>query len=131
MLAAAPVAARRPLQTRRLTRSLSTQLKTFPQGKSAVNHLAPAARTPAYSPRLEPVADRRHQQIARLVEVGLRSRDRVEDPAREQLLARAVEGPRTQHRRDGAAEGSALLAVGDDLRDPLVGAANLLEVGLA
>src|SRR5436305_3294218 len=87
--------------------------------------------TPAYSPRLEPVADRRHQQIACRVEVGLRGGDRAEDPGGEQLLDGAVEGHRGEHRGDVATQGAAPLPLFDDPGDPLVGAADLLEVGLA
>src|SRR5690348_7118391 len=86
---------------------------------------------PAYSPRLESVADGRHQEVASRVEVGLRGWDRAEDPAREQLLDGAVEGHRGEHRLDVATQSAAPLPLLDDPGDPLVGAADLLEVSLA
>ena len=55
----------------------------------------------------------------------------VEDPAREQLLDRAVEGHRGEGGVDVGAEGAGLLALLDDPRDRVVGAADLPQVGLA
>src|SRR5687767_8635754 len=81
----------------------------------------------ATSARLEAGADRLDDHLAGAVEVVLAGRDQLEDPAREQLLDRPVEPHRDDLRVEVGAELARLLRVADDLRDPLVGAADLRE----
>src|SRR6478672_13700871 len=102
MLARAPLAASIPLHANRLTISLSIP------------------RSRPYLSWPEAVADRRHHKSLGLLEVCVGSRDDVEDPAREQLLDRPVEGHRGEQRRDVVAEGALPLPVLDDLGDRLV-----------
>src|ERR1044072_7427378 len=110
MLARAPTPASMPLQTSRLPISLS---------------IVPRP----YLSRLETVADRRRDKSLCLVEVGIGGGDQLEDPAREELLDRAVERHRGEVRVDVAAEGIRLLTLGDDLGDRVVGTADLRQVG--
>src|SRR3954452_10801396 len=84
-----------------------------------------------YLSGLETVADRRHQQGLCLVEIAVGGRDHLEDPARKQLLDRAVEGHRGEGGVDVAAKDAGLLAVGDDLGDRVISAADLPQVGAA
>src|ERR1700710_2663902 len=93
------------------------------------DHLVFHTRLRPYLSRLEAVTDRRHHKFLGLVEVCVGGGDEVEDPAREQLLDRPVEGHRGEHRRHVVAEGAGGLAVLDDLGDRLVGAADLRQVG--
>src|SRR6185437_10926864 len=105
MLARAPAPATRPAQTSRLTISFSM-------------------RRP-YLSRLEAVADRSRDKTLCLLEVGVGGGDQLEDPAGEQLLDRAVEGHRGEVGIDVAAERPRGLPLGNDLRDRVVGAADL------
>src|SRR3954453_14849094 len=88
MLARALLPASTPLQSNLLTISFSI----------------PGLRP--YLSRLEAVADRRHHKFLGLVEVCVGGGDWVEDPAREQLLDRAVERHRGEHRRHVVTEGA-------------------------
>src|SRR6202012_3280608 len=111
----------KPLHTNLFTNSLSSGPSLSPY----------EVRGKPYSARLEAVADRRDQKVPCFVEAVLGGRDVVEYPLGQKLLDRTVEGLGGEARRDVGAELPGRLAVGDDLRDPFVGAADLLQVGAA
>src|SRR5688500_15144324 len=96
-----------PLHISFLTISLSTELSLS---------LLEAGAHRGYDPRPAPI------------EVRIGRREELKRPAREKLLDRPVEPHRGDLRIHVAAEAALLLAVGDDLRDALVGAADLREV---
>src|SRR5690349_1955489 len=114
MVASAPKPDRRPAQARRLTRSLS------------IRPLLLSDR--ARGMRLEAAADRLDDEGLRVLELGRTGRQDLEDPAREDLLDRPVEGHRGELRGDVGAERAVALAGLDDLGDARVGLADLGEM---
>src|SRR5262245_22382295 len=101
MLATAPVAAISPLQISFLTMSLSMR-----RGSLSRTRWGTSLR-----PGLEAVAHGLDDHRAKLVEVLV---DQLEDPARKELLDRAVEPHRGDQRVHVRTERSLRLAVGDD-----------------
>src|SRR3954468_2378059 len=106
----APRPASSPDQTSRLVRSLSMKRGVL-------------SRWP-----VESLADRLHDEGLRLLEL---LGDEPEDPPGEHLLDGPVEGQRGELGGHVAAELAARLGAGDDVRDQLVGLADLGQVGAA
>src|SRR5688500_28220 len=106
MLATAPTPASIADQARRLTMSLSIGGRNLAiRGAS----------------RDQPSADGLHDKRLGLLVLGLALGEEVEDPARQDLLDRAVEGQRGELRRDVRAELAVGLAALDDRADARIG----------
>src|SRR5258707_15261804 len=101
MLARAPLAANRPLQTSRLTMSLSMASRS-PLGGRSIHawRRAGGKPRPGRSTRLQAVADRRRDKSSCLLEVGVGRGEKFDNPPRHQLLDRTLEA----HRRDARAD---------------------------
>src|SRR4051794_37075765 len=113
MLARAPRPASKPDQASRFTSSLSIGGSVYSSRGGA---------------RVQPAADRLHHEPLGLLVLVLATRKQVEDPRREDLLDRPVEGHGGVLRRDGGLERSLRLGPLDDSGDPVVGLADLDQV---
>src|SRR2546423_775436 len=99
--------------------------------RASPSHMGSARDRVADRPRLEAVADRLDHEMLGALEVVFRPGDRLEDPAGEELLDRAVEDHRREVGVDVVTELAGTLRVGDDLRDQVVGPPDLGEMGPA